>query len=57
MTVGFLTSFFLTGALIWVPMFLPRIEPLAASRNLEYVLLALYGLLLLRSGMSAWNRR
>jgi tetratricopeptide (TPR) repeat protein len=57
MTVGFLAAFFLTGALIWVPMFLPRIEPLAASRNLEYVLLALYGLLLLRSGMSAWNRR
>ena len=57
MTVGFLAAFFLTGALIWVPMFLPRIEPLAVSRSLEIVLLALYGLLLLRSGMSAWNRR
>jgi tetratricopeptide (TPR) repeat protein len=57
MTVGFLASFFLTGALIWVPMFLPRIEGLAASRSLATVLLALYGLLALRSGMSAWNRR
>ncbi len=57
MTVGFLASFFLTGALIWVPMFLPRIEGLAASQSLATVLLALYGLLALRSGMSAWNRR
>jgi tetratricopeptide (TPR) repeat protein len=57
MAVGFLASFFLTGALIWVPMFLPRIEGLAASRSLATVLLALYGLLALRSGMSAWNRR
>ena len=57
MTVGFLTSFFLTGALIWVPMFLPRIEGLAASRSLEITLLALCGLLALRSGTSAWNQR
>ncbi len=57
MTVGFLASFFLTGALIWVPMFVPRIEGLAASRSLEIAFLALYGLLALRSGMSAWSRR
>ena len=57
MTVGFLACFFLTGALIWVPMFLPRIEGLAASRSLATALLALYVLLALRSGMSAWNRR
>jgi len=57
MTVGFLASFFLTGALIWVPMFLPRIEGLAASRSLEITFLALYVLLVLRSGMSAWSRR
>ncbi len=57
MTVGFLAAFFLTGALIWVPMFLPRIERLAVSRSLEIVLLGLYGLLFLRSGISAWNRR
>ncbi len=57
MTAGFLASFFLTGALIWVPMFLPRIEGLAASRSLATVLLVLYVLLALRSGMSAWNRR
>jgi hypothetical protein len=56
-TVGLLAAFFLTGALIWVPVFLPRIEPLAVSRSLEIVLLALYGLLLLRAGISAWNRR
>ena len=57
MTVGLLASFFLTGALIWVPMFLPRIEGLAASQSLATALLVLYGLLALRSGMSAWNRR
>jgi len=38
-------------------MFLPRIEGLAASRSLATALLALYVLLALRSGMSAWNRR
>ena len=57
MTVGFLAALFLTGALIWVPKFFPRIEPLAVSRSLEIVLLVLYGLLTLRSGISAWNRR
>jgi len=57
MVVSFLAIFFLTGALIWVPMFVPRIEGLAASRNLGIGLLALYGLLVLRSGMSAWSRR
>jgi hypothetical protein len=54
---GVLASFFLTGALVWIPLFVPRIEPLAATRPLEVVLLALFGLTALQSGISTWNRR
>jgi tetratricopeptide (TPR) repeat protein len=54
---GVLAWFFLAGALIWVPLFVPRIEPLAATRPLEVILLVLFGLTALRSGVSAWNRR
>jgi tetratricopeptide (TPR) repeat protein len=58
---GFLTSFFvlffLTGALVWLPLFVPRIEPLAGIRQIEIVFLVLVGLLAVRSGFSSWNRR
>jgi tetratricopeptide (TPR) repeat protein len=54
---GVLASFFLTGSLVWIPLFVPRIDPLAATRPLEIVLLVLFGLTALHSGISAWNRR
>jgi tetratricopeptide (TPR) repeat protein len=54
---AFLGWFFLTGALVWLPLFVPRIEPLAAFRYLQITLIVLFGLIALRSGFSAWNRR
>ena len=54
---GFLAWFFLTGALVWMPLFAPRIEPLVATRQIQIVFLVLVGLIALRSGISAWNRR
>jgi hypothetical protein len=54
---GVLASFFLTGALVWIPLFVPRIEPLAVTHQLEFVLLVLFGLTALQSGISAWSRR
>jgi len=58
---GFLAAFlawlFLTGALVWLPLFVPRIEPLAAFRHLQITLIVLFGLIALRSGISAWSRR
>jgi len=54
---GFLAWFFLTGALVWMPLFAPRIEPLAATRQIQIAFLVIFGLIILRSGISAWNRR
>ncbi len=54
---GFLAWFFLTGALIWLPLFVPRIEPLATTAQIELVLFVCLGLVVLRSGVSAWSRR
>ncbi len=53
----FLAWFFLTGALVWLPLFVPRIEPLAATRLAQIFFLVLFGLISLRSGISAWSRR
>jgi tetratricopeptide (TPR) repeat protein len=54
---GFLAWFFLTGAFVWMPLFAPRIEPLAATRQIQIAFLVIFGLIILRSGISAWNRR
>jgi tetratricopeptide (TPR) repeat protein len=54
---AFLAWFFLTGALVWLPLFVPRIEPLAAFHHLQVTLIVLFGLIALRSGISAWSRR
>jgi hypothetical protein len=54
---AFLTWFFLTGALVWLPLFVPRIEPLAVFNHVQIALLVLCGLIALRSGISAWSRR
>jgi len=54
---GFLAWFFLTGALVLVPLFVPRIEPLAEIHSVQTVFLVLFGLVVLRSGVSAWSRR
>jgi tetratricopeptide (TPR) repeat protein len=54
---AFLACLFLTGALLWVSLFLPRIEPLAATQQIEIALLVFFALVVLRSGISAWSRR
>ncbi len=54
---GFLAWFFLIGALVLVPLFVPRIEPLAEFHLVRTVFLVLFGLIVLRSGISAWSRR
>lgn len=54
---GFLAWFFLIGALVLVPLFVPRIEPLAEFHPVQTVFLVLFGLIVLRSGVSAWSRR
>jgi tetratricopeptide (TPR) repeat protein len=57
MLAGFAAWFFLTGALVWLPLFLPQIEPLASYKPAQVGLLVLFGLIVLRSAMVAWNRR
>lgn len=57
LATGFLAWFFLTGALVWVPMFLPQIEPLASTRYLQPAFFVLFGLVVLKSGIAAWKRR
>ena len=54
---GFLAWFFLIGALVMVPLFVPRIEPLAEIHPVETAFLVFFGLIVLRSGVSAWSRR
>jgi tetratricopeptide (TPR) repeat protein len=54
---GFLAWFFLIGALVLVPLFVPRIEPLAEFHSVQTAFLVLFGLIILRSGVSAWSRR
>ena len=51
------TVFLLSGALIWLPQFLPLIEPLASFRKLQIAMLVLGGLMVLRSATKAWDRR
>jgi hypothetical protein len=55
--VGFVAWFCLTGALAWVPLFLPQIEPLMSRSFIQAGLLALFAIIVLRSGLSAWTRR
>jgi len=54
---GFLAWFFLIGALVLVPLFVPRIEPMAEFHSIQTVFLVLFGLTVLRSGISSWSRR
>jgi tetratricopeptide (TPR) repeat protein len=56
-SAAFLVWFFLAGALVWLPLFVPRVEPLAVFSNIQIVFFVLVGLIALRSGVSAWNRR
>jgi len=50
------TVFFVTGAMIWIPTFLPTIEPLAECKPLQIGLSVLAGLMVLRSATMAWDR-
>ena len=56
LSAGFLAAFCLTGALIWVPLFIERIEPLAVGQTVSTVFLVLFGLVVLRSGIAGWSR-
>ena len=42
---------------VWLPLFVPRIEPLAVFGHVQIVFMAFVGLIALRSGISAWSRR
>jgi hypothetical protein len=53
---SFVTVFLLTGATIWIPTFLPVIEPLAEFSSLRIGLFVLGGLMVLRSATMAWDR-
>jgi tetratricopeptide (TPR) repeat protein len=57
LSTAFLASFFLTGALVWLPLLVPRIEPLAVIHHVQIALIVLFTLTALRSGISAWSRR
>jgi tetratricopeptide (TPR) repeat protein len=54
---AFLVWFFLTGALVWLPLFVPRIEPLATFGHVQIAFIVLVGLIAVRSGIAAWSRR
>jgi hypothetical protein len=56
LTTGFLAAFFATGAFVWVPLFFERIEPLAVGQTVSTLLLVLFGLAVLRSGIAGWSR-
>jgi hypothetical protein len=55
--VGFVAWFCLTGALAWVPLFLHQIEPLMPLSIVQIGLLSVFAMIVLHSGVSAWNRR
>jgi tetratricopeptide (TPR) repeat protein len=55
--IGFFAWFFLLGSVVWVPLGLPRIDPLIATGKIQIGLFVLYLLIALRSGIAAWNRR
>jgi hypothetical protein len=55
--IGFLAWFALAGAFVWIPLFVPRIEPLAAIPQIQIAFAIMFALLVLKSGISAWNRR
>jgi tetratricopeptide (TPR) repeat protein/TM2 domain-containing membrane protein YozV len=56
LAAGFLAAFCLTGAFVWVPLFFERIEPLAVGQTVTTLLLVLFGLVALRSGVAGWSR-
>ena len=54
---AFLAWFAVTGAVVWIPLFVPRIEPLAAIPQIQIVFIVVFALLMLKSGITAWSRR
>jgi hypothetical protein len=54
---AFLAWFFLTGALVWIPLFMPRIEPFAVFGHVQSAFIVLFALIALRSGITSWSRR
>jgi hypothetical protein len=50
------TWFLITGALVWIPNFLPMIEPLVDLKQLQIGLSVLAGLMVLRSATMTWDR-
>jgi tetratricopeptide (TPR) repeat protein len=50
-----MTWFLITGALIWIPRFLPMIEPIADFQQLQIGMAVLAGLMVLRSATMSWE--
>jgi hypothetical protein len=55
MVFSLVTWFLITGALVWIPTFLPMIEPLADFKQLQIGLSVLAGLMVLRSATMTWD--
>jgi tetratricopeptide (TPR) repeat protein len=54
---SFVIWFLATGALIWIPTFLPMIEPIADFQPIRIGMVALAGLMVLRSATMNWDGR
>jgi hypothetical protein len=54
---AFAVFFLLSGALVWVPLYVPMMQPLARVQPAQIAMLAVAGLLVLRSATVSWNRR
>jgi tetratricopeptide (TPR) repeat protein len=52
---SFVTWFLLTGALVWIPDFMPMIEPLADIKQIQIGMTVLAGLMVLRSATMSWE--
>ncbi len=55
--VAFAAFFLLSGALVWVPLYVPMMQPLARVQPAQIAMLGLAGLFVLRSATVSWNRR
>lgn len=54
---SFVTWFLLAGALVWIPGFLPMIEPIADVAQIQIGMTVLAGLMVLRSATMSWDGR
>jgi hypothetical protein len=55
--VGMAALLFLVGAVVWLPLFLPSAEPLAAALPLQITFLVCFAVLWLQSALATWYGR